>query len=77
MAKKKPSKKSSPSRTDPTRELPDEVVPLLQEICRELFDLNSGIAMLLQGEGHSGIEGELEEIKSLSGLILSVLEKKK
>jgi len=41
----------------------------------ELVDLNSGMAMLLDGQHLAGVESQLEEIHGVLEMILAVLEK--
>ena len=42
--------------------MPTEVVPLLQEILRELIDLNRGVSELMNGTHLNGLEDLVERV---------------
>ncbi len=47
----------------------------LVSIDKHLFEINSGVAMLIEGDQNHGIEERIEELKSLTENVLEVLEK--
>ena len=53
-----------------------ELLALLHAILTELEDLNSGISMLIEGQGSESVVGEIQGLKGTVDCILSVLEKR-
>lgn len=52
----------------------EKVLEVLEGILRELQDLNSGVGMLLQGQGSENVAAEIQDLRAVTSCILSVLE---